>query len=199
MKKMVSILLVLVLCLSAASALADVIVPSKKPVDDYEVIVIPSPAKTDSTKTKVNITLDPNDPNAIALLEKMIAVQKDGGSVDDFFGAVILPDGTASSVSALFGTDAVTVNELVGIKVEGTVGDKITLILDVPSVYQPGDKVYVLIGILVGEPGDVNAVTWYAFEATVTEKNQVAIELTPELFKAMQDKESVIAIVSVTK
>lgn len=197
MKKMVSILLVLVLCLSAASALADVIVPSKTPVDDYEVIVIPT--KTDSTKTEVKITLDPNDPNAVALLEKMIAVQKDGGSVDDFFGAVILPDGTASSVSALFGTDAVTVNELVGIKVEGTVGDKITLILDVPSVYQPGDKVYVLIGILVGEPGDVNAVTWYAFEATVTEKNQVAIELTPELFKAMQDKESVIAIVSVTK
>ena len=197
MKKMVSILLVLVLCLSAASALADVIVPSKTPVDDYEVIVIPT--KTDSTKTEVKITLDPNDPNAVALLEKMIAVQKDGGSVDDFFGAVILPDGTASSVSALFGTDAVTVNELVGIKVEGTVDGKITLILDVPSVYQPGDKVYVLIGILVGEPGDVNAVTWYAFEATVTEKNQVAIELTPELFKAMQDKESVIAIVSVTK
>jgi hypothetical protein len=194
MKKMVSILLVLVLCLSAASALADVIVPSKTPVDDYEVIVIPSPAKTE-----VKVTLDPNDPNAVALLEKMIAVQKDGGSVDDFFGAVILPDGTASSVSALFGTDAVTVNELVGIKVEGTVDGKITLILDVPSVYQPGDKVYVLIGILVGEPGDVNAVTWYAFEATVTEKNQVAIELTPELFKAMQDKESVIAIVSVTK
>ena len=78
MKKIISVILVLVLCLSAASALA---AKSPDPSDSYEVYY-PTP------KQEGKFTVDLNSTIAADLLDML----KKAESVDDFFGETIIDD-----------------------------------------------------------------------------------------------------------
>ena len=177
MKKIISLVLALILSLSVASALA----------------ATKSPGTNDSYDTESlvgRLILIPDSKLAAELLE----ILKASASIDDFFGEVITVDGTKVLLSDLLGTDKLTVNEFVGVTYEGPMDKKIKVAITVPSVYKEGERVIVVIGIVEGEE-----VTWYGFEGTVNKKSQVIVELTPELFKAMKDKDCVIAIVSIAE
>ncbi len=179
MKKIVSVFLALVLVLSAVSALAG---KSPNTNDVYQ--------KTTAEEGK--FTVDPDSKKAAELLDML----KESDSVDEFFGDVITADGSTATLSELLGSDDLVVNEFVGVSYEGPTDKLIKAAITVPSVYDKGEKVIVVIGIIDGEE-----VTWYAFEGKVesvdSNSSTIIVELTPELFKAMQDKECVIAIVSV--
>lgn len=177
MKKIISLVLALILSLSAASALAATKSPDTNHIYDTESLV-------------GRLILIPDSKLAAELLE----ILKGSASIDDFFGEVITVDGTKALLSDLLGTDKLTVNEFVGVTYEGPMDKKIKVAITVPSVYKEGERVIVVIGIVEGEE-----VTWYGFEGTVNKKGQVIVELTPELFKAMKDKDCVIAIVSIAE
>lgn len=192
MKKIISVILVLVLCLSAASALADYYNGTKSPdpSDSYEVYY-PTP------KQEGKFTVIPDSKVAAELLDML----KKAESVDGFFGEVIIDDkGNTSLLSTLLETEneKLVVNEFVGVTYEGPTDKKIEVAITVPSVYKLGEKVIVVIGVVNGEE-----VTWYAFEGKVesVEGNvsKIIVELTPKMFKEMEGKECVIAIVSVAE
>ena len=177
MKKIISLVLALILSLSVASALAATKSPDTNDSYDTESLV-------------GRLILIPDSKLAAELLE----ILKASASIDDFFGEVITVDGTKVLLSDLLGTDKLTVNEFVGVTYEGPMDKKIKVAITVPSVYKEGERVIVVIGIVEGEE-----VTWYGFEGTVNKKSQVIVELTPELFKAMKDKDCIIAIVSIAE
>lgn len=179
MKKIISLVLALILSLSVASALAATKSPGTN--DNYG---------TETESLVGRLILIPDSKLAAELLE----ILKGSASIDDFFGEVITVDGTKVLLSDLLGTDKLTVNEFVGVTYEGPMDKKIKVAITVPSVYKEGERVIVVIGIVEGEE-----VTWYGFEGTVNKKSQVIVELTPELFKAMKDKDCVIAIVSIAE
>lgn len=208
MKKLISILLALVLCLSAFAALAEEvdspepvyptpIIRTATPTPEPEITPTPNPdATVTPTPAPDIIILNPDDEFVGELLQKL----KESSSVDDFFGPVIIIDGTKHLLSELLGSEDLTVNEFLGISYEGPADRMVRVAFTVPSVYAEGERVYVVIGIVEEETEEV---VWYAFEGNVEkvdgDKNQVVVELTPELFQEMLDKECVVAIVSVAK
>lgn len=187
MKKIISVILVLVLCLSAASALAATKSPT---VPDYY-DVYPTP------KQEGKFTVDLNSKVAADLLEML----KKAESVDAFFGEVIIDDkGNTALLSTLLETEneKLVVNEFVGVTYDGPTNKEVDVTITVPSVYKVGEKVIVVIGVVNGEE-----VTWYAFEGEVKTSaggvSTIVIKLTPAMFKEMKGKECVIAIVSVAE
>lgn len=185
MKKIISVILVLVLCLSAASALA---AKSPDPSDSYEVYY-PTP------KQEGKFTVDLNSTIAADLLDML----KKAESVDDFFGETIIDDkGNTALLSELLGVEneKLEVNEFVSVTYDGPTNKEVDVTITVPSVYKVGDKVIVVIGVINGEE-----VTWYAFEGVVKTSaggvSTIDIKLTPAMFKEMKGKECVMAIVSV--
>ena len=169
MKKLISLFLALVLCLSVASALAT---ESPKTSDQYEV------------SEKFEIVTESE------LAEDVLEMLK-VDDVNEFFGDVQIGDGETATLTEMLGTDDITVEECVGFAYEGDAEEPEEVTFVVPTKYAADEKVVVIIGVLVGDE-----IVWYAFEATVSENYEVTFELPVEVLEAMKGNDCVVAIAS---
>ena len=220
MKKIVALMLALMLCLSM-TAMAEV--PSKTASDAVGIEVTtenevaagePAPyinIVSDLTMTEEELA---KYEDLEKLAEAEIAKLEKAESVEDYFGEVKGADGNAVDLQSLVtpnedGSEAdLSVYEFYGL-VAGNYDEsmgKVTATLKLPTPYADGEKVGVMVG-LVNKTEDAEeeyTIDWTALEGTVETSedvetvSSVKVEIEPELMKAIQDGEALLAIVSKT-
>jgi len=179
MKKLVSIILVLALCLSAVAAFAEAI-PSKTTGDLVSI----------TTNPELIIVIDSDNEWALEELEKLAAAP----SIADYFGDVIAVDGTAAPLADNLGIDEFFAVEVAGFEDEEV--EEVEFVLKVPGPYEEGEAVLLLVGILE----DDNTVTWYTFEGVATSVDTISVKL-PKVAMQMIDEAGTVlfAVASLVK
>jgi hypothetical protein len=178
MKKLVSIILVLALCLSAVAALAEA-VPSKTTGDLVSI----------ECDADVSFVIDTDNEWALEELNKLIAAP----SIPDYFGDVIAEDGAIAPLADDKGVDEFFAVEVSNYDEED--GD-VELIMKVPGPYELGEEVTLLVGILEED----NTVSWYSFAGEAIAEDAISVKLPQDAMEMIQEAGTVLfAVVSVVK
>ena len=210
MKKIVCLTLALLLCLSAV-ALAEEVVPSKNTSDmvvvevdpalntnvpaDSGFVVIPVLEEDEAQAAEYaeNIALCREE---IVKLMESAAGGTDASGVEAYFGEVRDSEGNVVVLSEALSAPALNVYEfmpLVAVNYDETYGN-VTLTFQFKTPYAQDEPVLVLIGLRNAETGEME---WTAFEGIgVGEEGAVQVEFTPEILKAIQDGNALLAVVS---
>ena len=196
MKKFVSVILALVLCMSACAMAASV--PSKNTGDMTTVSVASDNIPADSGFAFVPVTEESGEEYAsnYEACTKEIEKMKNSASIEEYFGEVVDKDGNVISLTDILGVDVLNVYEMMPVIVENydvSYGD-VTFDFQFKTPYSEGEKVLVLIGI---EDAITGAIAWTAFEGVGTGENG-AIEVTfnADTMEAIQNNMAFMAVVS---
>jgi len=180
MKKLVSIILVLALCLSAVAAVAEAI-PSIESGDLVSITTNPE---------SVTIKIDAGNEWAQEELAKLAAAP----SIPDYFGDVITPDGMVAPLE-----DNVGIDEFFAVEVsdyDEEEDGEVEFILKVPGPYEENEEVVLLVGVLE----DDNTVAWYGFEGKAVAVDTISVKLPQDAMTMIQDAGTVLfAVASVIK
>lgn len=210
MKKIVCLTLALLLCLSAV-ALAEEVVPSKNTSDmvvvevdpalntnvpaDSGFVVIPVLEEDEAQAVEYadNIALCREE---IVKLMESAAGGTDASGVEAYFGEVRDSEGNVVVLSEALSAPALNVYEfmpLVAVNYDETYGN-VTLTFQFKTPYAQDEPVLVLIGLRNAETGEME---WTVFEGIgVGEEGAVQVEFTPEILKAIQEDNALLAVVS---
>ena len=205
MKKIVSLLVALLLCLFSVAFAESV--PSKTTGDltQFEVAAENMPADSgffirpvveDEEAYQHHVEICQNEINALIQAE----------SVEEFFGEVKNASGEVVDIAALLGSETLNVHEfcplMVGEYAEeyGVVNAK--MLFSTP--YAKGETVVVLIGLVTIDQNGAQNVEWVAYEgvgaevenAGVEEQGCIQVELNPEIILAIQEGTALLAVVS---
>lgn len=210
MKKIVCLTLALLLCLSAV-ALAEEVVPSKNTSDMVVVEVDPAlntNVPADSGFVVIPV-LEEDEAQAVEYAENIalcreeivklmesVAGGTDASGVEAYFGEVRDSEGNVVVLSEALSAPALNVYEfmpLVAVNYDETYGN-VTLTFQFKTPYAQDELVLVLIGLRNAETGEME---WTVFEGIgVGEEGAVQVEFTPEILKAIQDGNALLAVVS---
>ena len=210
MKKIVCLTLALLLCLSAV-ALAEEVVPSKYTSDmvvvevdpalntnvpaDSGFVVIPVLEEDEAQAVEYadNIALCREE---IVKLMESAAGGTDASGVEAYFGEVRDSEGNVVVLSEALSAPALNVYEfmpLVAVNYDEAYGN-VTLTFQFKTPYAQDEPVLVLIGLRNAETGEME---WTVFEGIgVGEEGAVQVEFTPEILKAIQEDNALLAVVS---
>lgn len=210
MKKIVCLTLALLLCLSAV-ALAEEVVPSKNTSDmvvvevdpalntnvpaDSGFVVIPVLEEDEAQAAEYaeNIALCREE---IVKLMESAAGGTDASGVEAYFGEVRDSEGNVVVLSEALSAPALNVYEfmpLVAANYDEAYGN-VTLTFQFKTPYAQDEPVLVLIGLRNAETGEME---WTVFEGIgVGEEGAVQVEFTPEILKAIQEDNALLAVVS---
>mgnify|MGYP000091317964 FL=1 len=210
MKKIVCLTLALLLCLSAV-ALAEEVVPSKNTSDmvvvevdpalntnvpaDSGFVVIPVLEEDEAQAVEYadNIALCREE---IVKLMESAAGGTDASGVEAYFGEVRDSEGNVVVLSEALSAPALNVFEfmpLVAANYDEAYGN-VTLTFQFKTPYAQDEPVLVLIGLRNAETGEME---WTVFEGIgVGEEGAVQVEFTPEILKAIQEDNALLAVVS---
>lgn len=210
MKKIVCLTLALLLCLSAV-ALAEEAVPSKNTSDmvvvevdpalntnvpaDSGFVVIPVLEEDEAQAAEYadNIALCREE---IVKLMESAAGGTDASGVEAYFGEVRDSEGNVVVLSEALSAPALNVFEfmpLVAANYDEAYGN-VTLTFQFKTPYAQDEPVLVLIGLRNAETGEME---WTVFEGIgVGEEGAVQVEFTPEILKAIQEDNALLAVVS---
>lgn len=213
MKKIVSILLALALCLSAVAMAENV--PSKTVTDLTRFEVVAENQPGDETLYLLPVTELTVGENMeeyqerIDICEKEIAKLAASGDAADYFANVTDSEGNPVDLRALLGLDAdapLNVFEFCPAIASGFKEDcgKVTATMLFSTPYAENEKVLVLIGIVTVHEDGTQSVAWQVFEgigvAPVKGQTEtygsIQVELTPEIVNAIENEMALIAIVS---
>lgn len=210
MKKIVCLTLALLLCLSAV-ALAEEVVPSKNTSDmvvvevdpalntnvpaDSGFVVIPVLEEDEAQAAEYadNIALCREE---IVKLMESAAGGTDASGVEAYFGEVRDSEGNVVVLSEALSAPALNVYEfmpLVAANYDEAYGN-VTLTFQFKTPYAQDEPVLVMIGLQNAETGEME---WTVFEGIgVGEEGAVQVEFTPEILKAIQEDNALLAVVS---
>lgn len=210
MKKIVCLTLALLLCLSAV-ALAEEVVPSKNTSDmvvvevdpalntnvpaDSGFVVIPVLEEDEAQAAEYaeNIALCREE---IVKLMESAAGGTDASGVEAYFGEVRDSEGNVVVLSEALSAPALNVYEfmpLVAANYDEAYGN-VTLAFQFKTPYAQDEPVLVMIGLRNAETGEME---WTVFEGIgVGEEGAVQVEFTPEILKAIQEDNALLAVVS---
>lgn len=210
MKKIVCLTLALLLCLSAV-ALAEEVVPSKNTSDmvvvevdpalntnvpaDSGFVVIPVLEEDEAQAAEYadNIALCREE---IVKLMESAAGGTDASGVEAYFGEVRDSEGNVVVLSEALSAPALNVYEfmpLVAANYDEAYGN-VTLTFQFKTPYAQDEPVLVMIGLRNAETGEME---WTVFEGIgVGEEGAVQVEFTPEILKAIQEDNALLAVVS---
>ena len=181
MKKILSMVLALILCMGAV-ALAE-----STPSITVQDVTTPAVEAVAENGRTVTIIIREDDASAAQLRILQATTVK-----DDYFGDIVKQDGTMSKLSELL--DPADINEFATIIVEnydpsfGAVTAKITF---KTTKYEMTDKLYVLIGLLDG------TLNWYAFDGEVIDdQGAIRVVFPADIMEKIQSGNGLIAIAS---
>lgn len=210
MKKIVCLTLALLLCLSAV-ALAEEAVPSKNTSDMVVVEVDPAlntNVPADSGFVVIPV-LEEDEAQAVEYADNIALCQEeivklmesaaggtDASGVEAYFGEVRDSEGNVVVLSEALSAPALNVYEfmpLVAANYDEAYGN-VTLTFQFKTPYAQDEPVLVLIGLRNAETGEME---WTVFEGIgVGEEGAVQVEFTPEILKAIQEDNALLAVVS---
>lgn len=210
MKKIVCLTLALLLCLSAV-ALAEEAVPSKNTSDMVVVEVDPAlntNVPADSGFVVIPV-LEEDEAQAVEYADNIALCQEeivklmesaaggtDASGVEAYFGEVRDSEGNVVVLSEALSAPALNVFEfmpLVAANYDEAYGN-VTLTFQFKTPYAQDEPVLVMIGLRNAETGEME---WTVFEGIgVGEEGAVQVEFTPEILKAIQDGNALLAVVS---
>ena len=210
MKKIVCLTLALLLCLSAV-ALAEEVVPSKNTSDMVVVEVDPAlntNVPADSGFVVIPV-LEEDEAQAVEYAENIalcreeivklmesVAGGTDASGVEAYFGEVRDSEGNVVVLSEALSAPALNVYEfmpLVAANYDEAYGN-VTLTFQFKTPYAQDEPVLVMIGLRNAETGEME---WTVFEGIgVGEEGAVQVEFTPEILKAIQEDNALLAVVS---
>lgn len=210
MKKIVCLTLALLLCLSAV-ALAEEVVPSKNTSDMVVVEVDPAlntNVPADSGFVVIPV-LEEDEAQAVEYADNIALCQEeivklmesaaggtDASGVEAYFGEVRDSEGNVVVLSEALSAPALNVFEfmpLVAANYDEAYGN-VTLTFQFKTPYAQDEPVLVLIGLRNAETGEME---WTVFEGIgVGEEGAVQVEFTPEILKAIQEDNALLAVVS---
>lgn len=199
MKKLLSVLLVLTLCVAALAAVAEDAsnyVPSKTTGDMTVITVtaenLPAGASFAMTTKSAEDMTEAEQTVIATQLEKLKAAD----SVEKYFAGAVDAEGKTVDLKKLVGSDKLNVYEFALVSAEGykTEYGTVKMTMQFSTPYEKGSKVAVLVGILAKNGKDV---TWTAFEGEVVDNNgSIETELDPDTVEAIQNGTALLAIVS---
>lgn len=210
MKKIVCLTLALLLCLSAV-ALAEEVVPSKNTSDMVVVEVDPAlntNVPADSGFVVIPV-LEEDEAQAVEYADNIALCQEeivklmesaaggtDASGVEAYFGEVRDSEGNVVVLSEALSAPALNVFEfmpLVAANYDEAYGN-VTLTFQFKTPYAQDEPVLVMIGLRNAETGEME---WTVFEGIgVGEEGAVQVEFTPEILKAIQEDNALLAVVS---
>lgn len=210
MKKIVCLTLALLLCLSAV-ALAEEVVPSKNTSDMVVVEVDPAlntNVPADSGFVVIPV-LEEDEAQAVEYADNIALCQEeivklmesaaggtDASGVEAYFGEVRDSEGNVVVLSEALSAPALNVYEfmpLVAANYDEAYGN-VTLTFQFKTPYAQDEPVLVMIGLRNAETGEME---WTVFEGIgVGEEGAVQVEFTPEILKAIQEDNALLAVVS---
>ena len=194
MKRVVSLVLVLMLCVSVC-AMAEY-VPSKRTSDMVE-IEFEGDNIPEDADLKIKLIVDEEEyAELIEICQKEIDKLRESESIEAYFGEIKDIEGNILVLSEMLDAEVLNVFEFLPLVVENydpSYGNiRVTFLFNTP--YELDEKVIALIGIMNEETLEMD---WTALEGVgVGEEGAVQVEFTPELFEAIQNGTAMIAIVS---
>lgn len=196
MKKTICLLLSLLLCLTSVVAFAEAVEPAEeiapsKTVQDLTLIEIVKVANPPADGFYIKI-VDPSEVKEQEM-EKLNQVE-----TEEYFADLKNNAGAPAALAEYVGSGDLTLAAFSAVTAGGydaAYGD-VTVRLLFPIVYEDGQKVAVLIGIVTE-----NNVAWTVFEGvsvgseTVEAQGTIEAVLTPEIVLAIQDGTALLAVV----
>lgn len=198
MKKIVSILVALMLCLSAAAFAESV--PSKTTGD-----LVQFEAAADNLPADAGFYIQPiaEDDEAyqqsVEISQNEITKLAQSENVAAYFGEVKNAEGEVVDVKALLGSDTLNVYEFCALAAglyQESYGN-VSIKMQFSTPYEKDEKVIVLIGLAKENQDGVQSIEWTAYEGIgVEEQGCIQVELDPEIILAIQNGTALLAIVS---
>ena len=173
MKKILSLVLALVLVLTAVSVFAEA---SKT---NYNIPVV------EDNAPEVVVQLPEEEIPAVAAVVESLKAAADGGDV-----LSALPE----EIRAALPEDQKNINEIAPIQFIGKeeeVKNDLVITTKFTTLYTPGEKVTVLLARV-----NVDPVEWFAFEGTVQEDGSVQFVIPADTVKTFLNEDMAIAVVS---
>ena len=200
MKKLISVLLAMVLCLSAIAAIAAPFSPGMSSLAKVEFETAEPADAAFFIKVIDYDELDEDDQELVAAEIEKLNEAKD---VVEYFGEIKDADGNVIDLKEFLGAeeeDELTVNEFAKIVAENydeKYGDvTVTLTFATPYDAEKEPKVCVLIGVVTTYIDGTQNVEWKPFDGEVQEDGSVKIVMKPEDVKAIEGETALIAVVS---
>ncbi len=193
MKKLVSVLVALMLCLTAVAAAESV--PSKTTDDMTNIAASAENMPADST---LAVATGDKAEEHVAACEKEIKKLQESTSVAAYFGEVKNAAGEVVSLTEVLGTDTLNVFEFTTLTVENYKEEygKVTAKMQFATSYPAGEKVLVMIGLItVAEDGTQN-VEWTVFEGTAAADGSIEVVLDPAIMTSIQNGTAVMSVIS---
>ena len=188
MKRLLSMILVLMLCLAAAAMAA----PSKTTEDLITITILVPQADGFFLRP-----IEPADAGYEARMKtcnEEIEKLKAAASPAAYFGDVKDKNGNPVDLAAALGTEAINVNEFTAVIAGGyeeSMGD-VTVNIKLPTSYAAGSTVGVLFGTVVPE-----GVNWVCYAGTAQDDGSITVEgISPETVLNVQNGEALLAIAS---
>lgn len=198
MKKIVSILVALMLCLSAAAFAESV--PSKTTGD-----LVQFEAAADNLPADAGFYIQPiaEDDEAyqqsVEISQNEITKLAQSENVAAYFGEVKNAEGEVVDVKALLESDTLNVYEFCALAAglyQESYGN-VSIKMQFSTPYEKDEKVIVLIGLAKENQDGVQSIEWTAYEGIgLEEQGSIQVELDPEIILAIQNGTALLAIVS---
>lgn len=208
MKKFMSFVLAMMLCLSTAALAENV--PSKNTGDMIQFEVTVEQTVGDTTPVLAPVTAQnaqtPEQQAKVEKCEQEIAKLNESPSIEAYFGEVKNSAGETVDLKAMLGTDTLNVFEFCPVMAEGfaEANGQVSAKLVFSTPYEKGQKVVVMIGIVTTAADGSTTVTWHAFEGEGLGEVQgagatfggIEVALSAEIVLAIQSGEAMMAVVS---
>lgn len=198
MKKIVSILVALILCLSAVAFAESV--PSKTTSDlvQFEIVADNLPADSGFFIQTV-VESDETSQQSVEICKNEIAKLAQSENVAAYFGEVKNAAGETVDMKELLGSDTLNVYEFctlsAGLYEESYGNVSVNMLFSTP--YEKDEKVVVLIGLVSENSDGTQSIEWIAYEGVGTgDQGGVQVELDSEIILAIQNGTALMAIVS---
>lgn len=198
MKKIVSLLVVLLMCLTTGAIAESV--PSKTTGDltQFEVAFANMPADTGFF-----ILPDAQDEaeyqNRLDICQKEVITLSQAKSITEYFGEVKDASGAVVNMAAQLGSDTLNVYEFCALSAGGyeEANGAVTAKMLFSTPYEVGEKVLVMVGIVTVNQNGAQSVEWFVYEGVgAEEQGCIRVELNPEIVLAIQNGTALLAIVS---
>lgn len=197
MKKFICTMLALLLCLTSVAALAE-FTPSKTTNDLTQIEATAESLPEDASFTIRVIAADEEAyQEQVAACENELVKLAAAESVETYFGEEV-------DLKAMLNADTLNVYEFAPFMAEGfdvSYGN-VTAQMLFSTPYEAGQKVVVMIGIVVENEDGTTSIVWKAFEGVgiatddVEAAGSIQVELDAETIAAVQNGTAFIAVVS---
>lgn len=193
MKKLVSVLVALMLCLTAVAAAESV--ASKTTDDLINIGASTGNATADSTLTVTTKDVPAEHKDAC---NKEIEKMKASASIAAYFGEVKNTAGEVVSLTKMLDTDTLNVFEITPLIVKDYKEEygNVTAKMEFATPYTAGQPVLVMIGLITAAEDGTQTVAWTVLEGTVVEDGVVEVVLDPTIMNAIQSGTAIMSVVS---